>query len=69
MKKIFYLLIVIILSLSLFNGCAPTTTPSSVPPPPGEGEEEPTGDRVVLVELFNTEGCAASKVITQLWKS
>jgi hypothetical protein len=57
MKKMCLLLIIIILSLPLFNGCAPTTP--SVPTPSegeGEGEGEPTGDRVVLVELFNAEG-------------
>jgi len=64
MKKIFLLILIIILSLPLFNGCAPTTPPTSTP---SEGEEEePTGDRVVLVELFNTEGCAASKVINPI---
>jgi len=63
MKKIFLLLIIIILSLPLFNGCAPTT-PSV--PTPSEGEGEPTGDRVVLVELFNTEGCKASAVINPI---
>lgn len=65
MKRIFLLLIVIALAICISTGCAPTVTPT-----PAEGEEEgegePTGDRVVLVELFNTEGCAASKVINPI---
>ena len=65
MKKIFLLLLIIILTLGLFNGCAPTTPPTPSPSE-GEGEEEPTGDRVVLVELFNTEGCKASAVINPI---
>jgi hypothetical protein len=67
MKKLFLLLFIIILSLSLFNGCSPASPPAPTPSESeGEGEEEPTGDRVVLVELFNTEGCAASKVINPI---
>jgi hypothetical protein len=65
MKKIFLLLIIIILSLSLFNGCSPTTPPAPTPSE-GEGEGEPTGDRVVLVELFNTDGCSASTLINPI---
>ena len=65
MKKIFLLLIIIILSLSLFNGCSPTTPPAPTPSE-GEGEGEPTGDRVVLVELFNTDGCSASALINPI---
>lgn len=60
MKKITMLLLIII--LSIFMGCndlSPGFTPSEGE---GEGEAEATGERVVLVELFNTEGCAASKV-------
>ena len=67
MKKIFLLLFVIILSLSLFNGCAPTSPPAPTPSEgEDEGEGEPTGDRVVLVELFNADGCAASKLINPI---
>lgn len=65
MKKIFLLLFIIILSLSLFNGCSPDASPG-LTPSEGEGEEEATGDRVVLVELFNTEGCAASALINPI---
>jgi len=65
MKKIFLLIFIIILSISLFISCAPITPPVPTPSE-GEGEGEPTGDRVVLVELFNTEGCAASKVINPI---
>ena len=66
MKKIF-LLLIIVFSLSLFNGCIPDASPGLTPSEgEGEGEVEPTGDRVVLVELFNTEGCAASAVINPI---
>jgi thiol-disulfide isomerase/thioredoxin len=65
MKKIFLLLLIISLTIYISTGCAPTVTP---PPSEGEGEGEgePTGDRVVLVELFNAEGCAASAVINPI---
>lgn len=67
MKKIFLLLLIIILSLSLFSGCSPATSPGFTPSEgEGEGEVEPTGDRVVLVELFNADGCAASKLINPI---
>jgi len=65
MKKIFLLLFIIILSLSLFTGCAPTNSPGFTPSE-GEGEEEPTGDRVVLMELFNADGCSASALINPI---
>ncbi len=68
MKKTFWLLIIIMLSL-FFSGCTPSTSPVLPPPEGEEGEgegESTTGDRVVLVELFNTEGCAASKVINPI---
>jgi len=67
MKKIFLLLLIISLAICISTGCAPTVTP---PPSEGEGEGEgegePTGDRVVLVELFNADGCAASAVINPI---
>jgi len=65
MKKIFLLLLIITLTFPLFNGCSPATPP--VPSPSeGEGEIEPTSDRVVLVELFNAEGCPAAAVINPI---
>jgi thiol-disulfide isomerase/thioredoxin len=64
MKKIFLLLIVI-LSLSLLISCSPATSPAFTPSE-GEEEEEPSGDRVVLVELFNTDGCSASALINPI---
>jgi len=59
MKKILLILLIIGLITGLFVGCIPSvpSTPSEV-----EGEEEeiePTTFRVVLVELFNTQGCPA----------
>ncbi len=65
MKKIFLLLLIIALAICISTGCAPTVTP---PPSEGEGEGEgePTGDRVVLVELFNADGCKASAVINPI---
>jgi len=66
MKKIFLLLFIIILSLSLFNGCSPATSPPTPTPSEGEGEGEPTGDRVVLMELFNADGCSASALINPI---
>lgn len=64
MKKITILLLIII--LSIFMGCndlSPGLTPSEGEGEgEGEGEAEATGERVVLIELFNTEGCAASAV-------
>jgi len=70
MKKSFLLLFIIIISLSLFISCSSVNSPGVIPPTPSEGEEEgegePTGDRVVLVELFNTDGCAASIIINPI---
>jgi len=65
MKKIFLLLLIIILSLSLLNGCSPANSPGFTPAE-GEGEGEPTGDRVVLVELFNSDGCPNSILINPI---
>ena len=61
MKKIFLLLIIIALAICISTGCAPAVTPT-----PSEGEEEPTGERVLLVELFNAEGCPAAAVINPI---
>ena len=58
---------IIILSLSLFNGCSSINSPGVTPPAiEGEGETEPTGDRVVLMELFNADGCKASALINPI---
>ena len=66
MKKIILILLIIGLITILFVSCIP-----SVPPPPseGEGEEEevePPTSRVVLVELFNTQGCPACAQINPI---
>jgi len=67
MKKIFLLLLIIILSLSFFNGCSSINSPGLTPSEgEGEGEVEPTGDRVVLMELFNADGCSASALINPI---
>jgi hypothetical protein len=69
MKRYSFLLIPLFILSLLFISCqgiAPTPTPT--PPSEGEGEEpsgEPTG-RVVLMELFNVEGCPASRVLNPL---
>lgn len=59
MKKFLLILLMIGLIACLLVGC------SGVTPPPdgeeGEGEEEVA--RVVLVELFNTDGCASCAVV------
>jgi hypothetical protein len=56
MKKFLLILLMIGLIACLLVGCGGVT------PPPGEGEGEGEGEeevaRVVLVELFNTDGCA-----------
>ena len=66
MKKILLILLIIGLITGLFVSCIP-----SVPPTPSEveGEEEevePTTFRVVLVELFNTQGCPACTQINPI---
>lgn len=55
MKKFLILLLIIGLIVGLFVGC------NVVTPSEGEGEGEVT--RVVLIELFNTDGCAACSVV------
>ena len=61
MKKVLMILVMVGLIAGLLVGC------SSVTPPPGEGEGEGEGEeevaRVVLVELFNTDGCAGCAVV------
>lgn len=59
MKKIFLILLVIGLSACLLVGCNITT------PTEGEGEGEGEGEvaRVVLIELFNTDACAACAIV------
>lgn len=66
MKKIFLSSVIII--LILFASCAPGTHPITPPPTlsEGEGEEEPAGERVVLVELYNADGCKASALINPI---
>jgi hypothetical protein len=61
MKKFLLILLMIGLIACLLVGC------SGVTPPPGEGEGEGEGEeevaRVVLVELFNTDGCAECALV------
>ena len=61
MKKFLLILLMIGLVVCLLVGC------SGVTPPPGEGEGEGEGEeevaRVVLVELFNADGCAECAVV------
>jgi hypothetical protein len=59
MKKLLLVLLTIGLIACLLVGC------SGVTPPPGEGEGEGEEEvaRVVLVELFNTDGCAECAVV------
>ena len=61
MKKLLLILLTAGLIACLLVGC------SGVTPPPGEGEGEGEGEeevaRVVLVELFNTDGCAECAVV------
>jgi hypothetical protein len=59
MKKFLLVLLMIGLIVGLFVGCN-VVTPSEGEGE-GEGEEEVT--RVVLVELFNTDGCPACSVV------
>lgn len=57
MKKFLLVLLMIGLIVGLFVGCLPVT------PSEGEGEGEEEVTRVVLVELFNTDACAACAVV------
>ena len=61
MKKFLLILLIVGLIACLMVGC------SGVTPPPGEGEGEGEGEeevsRVVLVELFNSSGCASCAVV------
>ena len=59
MKKFLLILLMIGLVVCLLVGC------SGVTPPPGEGEGEGEEevDRVVLIELFNADGCAECAVV------
>jgi len=67
MKKIFLLLLIITLAICISTGCAPTVAPTpSEGEGEGEGEAESTGDRVVLMELFNADGCSASELINPI---
>jgi len=65
MKKIILLLLIIALAICMSTGCAPTVTPTPSEGE-GEGEQEATGDRVVLMELFNADGCSASALINPI---
>jgi thiol-disulfide isomerase/thioredoxin len=61
MKKLLLILLMVGLIACLLIGC------NGVTPPPGEGEGEGEGEeevaRVVLVELFNTDGCPNCAVV------
>lgn len=57
MKKFLLILLIVGLIAFLLIGCN-VTTPSE-----GEGEGEGEVARVVLVELFNTDGCAACAIV------
>lgn len=64
-KNTLYIIFVLIFSLLFLScqGITPDITPTPTPTPSeGEGEVESTG-RVVMVELFNVEGCPACKAI------
>lgn len=63
-----YLIPILLFSL-LFLSCQGITPGPTPAPPPGGGEAptpETKTDRVVLVELFNVEGCPACKVINPI---
>jgi hypothetical protein len=65
MKRYSFLLIPLFILSLLFLSCQ-GIAPAPTPTPPSEGEEEPSGEptgRVVLMELFNVEGCPACKAI------
>ena len=67
MKKICLLLFFIILYIYLFISCSPSVVPTpSEGEGEGEGEAEATGNRVVLMELFNADGCKASELINPI---
>jgi hypothetical protein len=66
MKKTFLLLLIIALAICISTGCTPTVSPPAPSEGEGEGEAEPTGDRVVLMELFNADGCSASALINPI---
>lgn len=60
MKKFLLILLTVSLIVCLLIGCD-TTTPPTEGEGEGEGEEEIA--RVVLVELFNTDGCAECAIV------
>ena len=61
MKKFLLILLMIGLVVCLLVGCNPTTPTEGEGEGEGEGEEEVT--RIVLVELFNTDGCTECAVV------
>ena len=61
MKKLLLILLMIGLIAGLLVGCSGVTPPPDGEEGEGEGEEEVA--RVVLVELFNTAGCANCAVV------
>ncbi|MCJ7790708.1 MAG: hypothetical protein MUP69_11170 [Candidatus Atribacteria bacterium] len=61
MKKFLLILLMIGLVVCLLVGCSGVTPPPDGEEGEGEGEEEVT--RVVLIELFNTDGCAECAVV------
>lgn len=61
MKKLLLIFLVFGLVVSLLVGCDGMTPPPNGEEGEGEGEEEVA--RVVLVELFNTEGCANCAIV------
>jgi len=61
MKKFLLVLLMIGLVVCLLVGCSGVTPSPDGDEGEGEGEEEVT--RVVLVELFNTDGCAECAVV------
>ena len=62
MKKFFLFLVVIGLVACLLVGCNVTTPAEGEGEGEGEGESE-TVARVVLVELFNSDGCPGCAVV------
>jgi len=61
MKKFLLILLMIGLVVCLLVGCNPATPTEGEGEGEGEGEEEVS--RVVLVELFNTDGCGECAVV------